>query len=656
VHLPLSLPEPASEVHVFVESDVFPNCDANNNFEWQLFYRLLQVLERSQFIAACQYQPLARAIVNCRARPDLTRQLERVFQQSNRVSSRSYWDAHGQIILTWRSRLDHLPAHIQVLTPVEFIAWFQATEERAPAPLPEWAQIGGRFNPLGDPTGLVLVFLAYSFYWLLHQHSSPSTVAESTDPPPPLPGKDPQISSIPALPPATEHPDSAPQTLDPNATLNPRDDSAVPQNRVEDRARVLPGDSPPRSPKPSGAPPSQDLLEDPPPEPERWPPESPLESRVTRPPKAIDQGWLAQTIRLEPLEPPPEAADVANVRTIQWNWQPGNSEVFDFAAWRFEKTTTISQGIEQAVETAHPSHFSETSSLLNQPPNDGQNISQPLPQTDSLYQSGVFTVGVTGQVQVNYLLDGGAYEGELGLFSLAGLESLQFGSVEFDRAVIQRVLSNSALGGVAISDGQEGAQFSGALPWEDDFNRGAYAGVKTFSMRPGDRFGLVLLPNGTFQQWADAISRPNPDGANRQPPLLFSLEIAGLNPPSLNSTLADVTGQGRIFGMEDVRLNAQSDRDYNDMVFQLEGATGAVPPLDALVNPQRDWRSTVVGQSISNAGFNAGFNAGGGFFTQGLLEAQPFNPNPMGRSSQDGLNAPLSSLWPDSRMGGTPLG
>ncbi|WP_226594476.1 DUF4114 domain-containing protein [Microseira wollei] len=55
------------------------------------------------------------------------------------------------------------------------------------------------------------------------------------------------------------------------------------------------------------------------------------------------------------------------------------------------------------------------------------------------------------------------------------------------------------------------------------------------------------------------------------------------------------------FAWEDIPADSTwSDRDYNDLIFQIKGATGAVALLSNHINPTRDWRSTSVGQSINS--------------------------------------------------------
>lgn len=60
----------------------------------------------------------------------------------------------------------------------------------------------------------------------------------------------------------------------------------------------------------------------------------------------------------------------------------------------------------------------------------------------NLYE-GVFAVNESGVVNVDFLYDDGAYEGEIGIFSLSGLANLDVNSVAFKKEAIRRALSNS---------------------------------------------------------------------------------------------------------------------------------------------------------------------------------------------------------------------
>jgi Skp family chaperone for outer membrane proteins len=206
----------------------------------------------------------------------------------------------------------------------------------------------------------------------------------------------------------------------------------------------------------------------------------------------------------------------------------------------------------------------------------------------SVFQSGWFTVGSAGQVSIDYLYDGGLYEGDVGIFSLAGLEDLAPGSTEFMQTVVQRVLSNSTLGHLIISDQTEGARF------DSTFNADDYLGVKTFAMNAGDRFGMVLVPNGTFFELAQ---NPTADGSQRP---LFSLSTANPIEGFQFGQIADVTGNGSTFVFEDLRVDGHSDRDYEDIMLQIRGAIGFAPNLDEMINPGSEWRNSTMGQAILN--------------------------------------------------------
>ncbi|MCD8485638.1 MAG: hypothetical protein LRZ84_02520, partial [Desertifilum sp.] len=54
-----------------------------------------------------------------------------------------------------------------------------------------------------------------------------------------------------------------------------------------------------------------------------------------------------------------------------------------------------------------------------------------IPQTEFTFDSGVFTVGESGVVGIDFLFDGGAYKGELGMFSLEGMNEFEPGSEAF---------------------------------------------------------------------------------------------------------------------------------------------------------------------------------------------------------------------------------
>ncbi|MFH7243584.1 MAG: DUF4114 domain-containing protein [Spirulina sp.] len=214
-------------------------------------------------------------------------------------------------------------------------------------------------------------------------------------------------------------------------------------------------------------------------------------------------------------------------------------------------------------------------------------------QTWAVEQSaapGIFTVGASGQVNVEFLFDSGAYQGEVGIFSLTGLETLAPGSPEFIAAAVQRALSNSSQGRVVISTAGEGASLSGELG-ERNYNAGTSLGPKSFAFQPNDTLALILVPNGTFQAVA---SNPAVEG-NLRP--LFSLAAA--NPLGRDHYGAMTTNaNGLVLGLEDLRFDGNSDADFNDVILKIEGITGQLPALDSLVQSRQTWLTSPLGRDL----------------------------------------------------------
>ncbi|MCL1473814.1 DUF4114 domain-containing protein, partial [Argonema antarcticum] len=212
------------------------------------------------------------------------------------------------------------------------------------------------------------------------------------------------------------------------------------------------------------------------------------------------------------------------------------------------------------------------------------------PITGLKVESGYFTVGETGQVGVDFINDGGGYKGELAIFSLDGMDQFVPGSEEFIKEAANRSQSNSNLGYVVISDPNEAAKFNVGLANAD--NDGEYKGVKTFAMTPGDTFGVMLVPNGKVQEVFD---NPNIGGAKRP---LFSLVTANPNEAFHVGQIADINGTGSAFAIEDLRVDTGTDKDYNDVIFRLSGATGKAVNLDEVIDPAKDWRDSKLGKDL----------------------------------------------------------
>lgn len=202
------------------------------------------------------------------------------------------------------------------------------------------------------------------------------------------------------------------------------------------------------------------------------------------------------------------------------------------------------------------------------------------------FESGTFIVDGTGQVQVDYLHDGGWYQGQLAVFSLKGMENYQPGSLDFIRVAAARALSNSTQGRILMSDRTEGARFNGNASWESNFNAGDYQGIKSFQMNAGDEVAFMLVQNTTFDE---IYSQPY---ATAQPgkQVIFSTD---------KSQIVAVDNNGTI-GFEDISVSSgKSDKDFNDLVFQVKGLNGNnIADMSAEVNPSRDWRTTSTGQDL----------------------------------------------------------
>ncbi|WP_199248852.1 S8 family serine peptidase [[Phormidium] sp. ETS-05] len=209
------------------------------------------------------------------------------------------------------------------------------------------------------------------------------------------------------------------------------------------------------------------------------------------------------------------------------------------------------------------------------------------------FTGGVFKVGDTGEVGFDFLYDGGSYKGELAIFSLVGMGEYEPGSPEFIAEAARRASSNSPEGYIVISDPTEGARFNGLLnPYDTPRNQGVYKGVKTFAMTPGDEFGVILVPNGTIQE---VLENPNLTGAKRP---LFSMTLANPHEAFHVGQIADVTGDGHTYVLEDKRLDSGTDRDYDDFIFQVRGATAQVIHLSEVINPKKDWRQSEEGKAL----------------------------------------------------------
>jgi len=192
---------------------------------------------------------------------------------------------------------------------------------------------------------------------------------------------------------------------------------------------------------------------------------------------------------------------------------------------------------------------------------------------------GEFRVGDSGIVSVDWLYDGGMYEGEFGIFRFSGMKAFVSNPTEFIKEAVRRVQCNNSNGHIVFSDSEEGARFSGSLGEKEpaDWNLGEYKGVKEFAMTPGDTFATILVPNSTFE----ALSR-NPAGKDPVVRPIFSIVLLNSDYGMHIGQMADVSGLGKAFAYEDMDL-PKSDADYNDLILQFSGVSVDAPNIDSLI-------------------------------------------------------------------------
>jgi len=100
------------------------------------------------------------------------------------------------------------------------------------------------------------------------------------------------------------------------------------------------------------------------------------------------------------------------------------------------------------------------------------------------------------------------------------------------------------------------------------------------------------VPNGKVQEVFD-----NPEvGGDKRP--LFSLSSSNPNDAWLYGQIADVTGAGQAFSIENQGVDTGSDRNYQDIIFKVTGATGKAVLLKEVIDPTKDWTISECGNKL----------------------------------------------------------
>ncbi|MEM8637399.1 MAG: Ig-like domain-containing protein, partial [Cyanobacteria bacterium P01_G01_bin.54] len=188
---------------------------------------------------------------------------------------------------------------------------------------------------------------------------------------------------------------------------------------------------------------------------------------------------------------------------------------------------------------------------------------------------GYFTVDASGQVTVDYLYDGSFAKGEVGIFSLTGMDLTQLGTLTFTQEALRRALTNTTEGHTVIADIQDGAKIDGA-----DVSGEVYGGPKTITMTPGDHFGIIITRSNTLQQAKDW---------NQTTPYISLVPTDDSNAGAYQ--LRAIQNNQNVFAVEDKALPG-GDRDYNDYIFSIVGATATIGTVDAHINPSKEWRNS----------------------------------------------------------------
>jgi hypothetical protein len=243
----------------------------------------------------------------------------------------------------------------------------------------------------------------------------------------------------------------------------------------------------------------------------------------------------------------------------------------------------INPPIEINPPAIDPPAVIDSPSVVDKPPTIVDNYPQPEPQPyptidkptepKSCFNDGTFVVDNSGQISIDFLYDGGFYEGELAIVNLTGMEQFIGDSNAFIQEALRRASSQSDLGYIVISDRNEGAKYGAWDFASDSFNTGSYLGMKTFQMKAGSQFGLMLIPNSTVKETSNTINL-----ADDQRPV-FSFEANGSMQNLFgNQQFTDVTPSNskanRIVAIEDMS-GVRSDNDFNDLIVGIGGSVSS---------------------------------------------------------------------------------
>jgi membrane-associated phospholipid phosphatase len=256
---------------------------------------------------------------------------------------------------------------------------------------------------------------------------------------------------------------------------------------------------------------------------------------------------------------------------------------------------------------------------------------------------GVFTVGNSGLFSLDVLVDGGAYQGQIGVFSLTGMEGFKLDSKAFAQEAARRAIGNDGQGFLLFDDASAGARFDGGIAGGTH----NYQGLTTVNFQAGEKVALILVPNGELSK----VARGKMGGEDRP---MFSIAAANRHRTEQFARVATNT-----YGWEDINTRSRfADRDYNDLIIKVAGATAEVKDLTQ-VTSNFSWNQGELGQLLrafserSNAVLE---------WNQATLEAIRVEKSPppiaarnlaiVGAAIYDAVNGPMG-FYPDYLVDGS---
>ncbi len=184
-------------------------------------------------------------------------------------------------------------------------------------------------------------------------------------------------------------------------------------------------------------------------------------------------------------------------------------------------------------------------------------------------QDGVFTVGRSGKLAIDVLVDRSPNLSQLGVFSLTGMSHMTVSSSAFRREALRRVAAGKGQGYLMFDDATQGARFNDTVG-ASSFKDNSYAGVKTVNFQAGEQVALILIPK-------DSLSTTTPGSSK------LSIDSPPLTKFSHN-----------IFSWDDPASSQLTDRAFNNLVIKVTGAASNQSKIKQFISLQQ------MGQPLSD--------------------------------------------------------